>query len=103
MLAVMRGAADIAGLSPQQVRESFRQLARSVDIKNVPIGKVEDGAWPGPAGALPYRAYYPAQSAQPPDPAGPPALVYFHGGGGIFGDIDTHDGLCRTLAAESGC
>jgi len=101
MLAVLRGAADIASLSPRQLRESFRQLARSVDIKNVPIGKVENGAWPGPAGALPYRGYYPPQSAE--QRAGLPALIYFHGGGGIFGDIDTHDGLCRTLAAESGC
>lgn len=103
MLAVMRGAADIASLSPRQLREGFRRLARSVDIKNVPIGKVEDGAWPGPAGALPYRGYYPTQPAAMPGGSGPPALVYFHGGGGIFGDIETHDGLCRTLAAESGC
>jgi acetyl esterase/lipase len=32
-----------------------------------------------------------------------PGLVYFHGGGGIFGSIDTHEGLCRMLANESGC
>jgi acetyl esterase/lipase len=32
-----------------------------------------------------------------------PALVFFHGGGGVFGDIDTHDGLCRMLCTESGC
>jgi acetyl esterase/lipase len=103
MLAVMRGAAGVESLSPQQLRESFRQLARSVDTKNVPVGKVEDGTWPGPAGALPYRRYDPAQSAALPGRSAMPALVYFHGGGGIFGDIDTHDGLCRSLAAESGC
>ena len=73
MLAVLRGAADIASLSPRRLRESFRQLARSVDIKNVPIGKIEDGAWPGPAGALPYRGYYPPQSAE--QRAGLPALI----------------------------
>ena len=32
-----------------------------------------------------------------------PGLVYFHGGGGIFGSIETHDGLCRMLANASGC
>jgi acetyl esterase len=103
MLAVMRGTAGVESLSPQQLRESFRQLARSVDIKNVPVGKVEDGTWPGPAVALPYRRYDPAQSVALSSRSGMPALVYFHGGGGIFGDIDTHDGLCRSLATESGC
>jgi acetyl esterase len=32
-----------------------------------------------------------------------PAIVYFHGGGFVMGDLDTHDTLCRTLANESGC
>jgi len=101
MLAATGGTIDIASVSPPQLRESFRRLARSVDIKGVPIGKVVDSEWPGPAGALPYRAYYPRRS----DARGAAklaALVFFHGGSGIFGEIDTHDGLCRTRAAESG-
>jgi acetyl esterase len=32
-----------------------------------------------------------------------PGLVFFHGGGFVLGDLDTHDGLCRALANESGC
>jgi acetyl esterase len=32
-----------------------------------------------------------------------PALVYFHGGGWVIGDLDTHDTLCRQLANGSGC
>jgi tryptophan synthase beta chain len=32
-----------------------------------------------------------------------PALIYFHGGTGVFCSIETHDGLCRMLANESGC
>src|SRR5262249_22671274 len=32
-----------------------------------------------------------------------PALVYFHGGGWVFGDIETHDNLCRSLANVGGC
>jgi acetyl esterase len=73
-------------------------LAQSVDIKGVPVGKT-DGELPGPSGALPYRIYRPQQPAARPLPA----LVFFHGGGCVFGDIDTHDGLCRMLCAESGC
>jgi acetyl esterase/lipase len=99
MLAVAGGMADIATMTPQKMRDGFRRLARSVDVKGVQVGKIEDGELPGPGGALPYRIYRPQQSV-----AGPlPALVYFHGGGCVFGDLDTHDGLCRVLAAESGC
>jgi acetyl esterase len=32
-----------------------------------------------------------------------PALVYFHGGGWVIGDLDTHDTLCRELANLAGC
>jgi len=50
---------------------------------------------PGPAGPIPVRLYSP--------PGGSPAaLVYFHGGGWVAGGLETHDGLCRTLAANSG-
>ena len=99
MLATAGGMGDIATMTPQQMRDGFRRLAQAVDLKGVPVGKIEDGALPGPGGPLPYRIYRPQHpSAQPL-----PALVFFHGGGGVFGDIGTHDGLCRTLCAESGC
>jgi acetyl esterase/lipase len=99
MLAAAGGMADIAAMTPQQMREGFRRLAQSVDIKGVPVGKIADGELPGPGGALPYRIYTPKHPAARPLPA----LAFFHGGGCVFGDIDTHDGLCRLLCAESGC
>jgi acetyl esterase/lipase len=99
MLAVAGGMADIAAMTPPQMREGFRRLARTVDIKGVPIGNIDDGELPGPGGALPYRFYRPRHPAARPLPV----LVFFHGGGCVFGDIDTHDGLCRLLCAESGC
>ncbi|HEY4403657.1 MAG TPA: alpha/beta hydrolase, partial [Xanthobacteraceae bacterium] len=99
MLAAAGGMADIATMTPQQMRDGFRRLAQAVDVKGVLIGKIENGELPGPGGPLPYRIYRPQQAAAPLLPA----LVFFHGGGCVFGDIDTHDGLCRMLAAESGC
>jgi acetyl esterase len=49
------------------------------------------------AGGVPARLYLDAS------PAGPtPLVVYAHGGGWVLGDLDTHDGLCRQLAAGSG-
>ena len=51
---------------------------------------------PTPTGALHARRYRP-----PGLPSPAPALLYFHGGGFVLGDLDTHDGLCRRLAAEA--
>jgi acetyl esterase len=52
---------------------------------------------PGPVA---LRAYRPAGSR--PEEA-LPALVYFHGGGWVIGDLDTHDVLCRQLANGARC
>lgn len=93
------GAANAPGFSAQQMRDGFHRMAMLVDDRQVPVGKIVDGQLPGPAGTLRSRSYVPL------GPVGEqmPGLVYFHGGGGIFGSIDTHEGLCRMLANESGC
>jgi acetyl esterase/lipase len=48
------------------------------------------------AGGVPVRVYRPADGVLP-------AIVHLHGGGWVLGDLDTHDSLCRDLAADSGC
>jgi acetyl esterase len=52
------------------------------------------------AGGIPLRLVRPAGV---PAEAVLPLLVYFHGGGWVIGDLDTHDVLCRSLAAAAGC
>jgi acetyl esterase len=52
----------------------------------------------GGAGRIAARLYVPAGA-----PAVTPGLVYFHGGGFALGDLESHDGHCRRLAAYSGC
>jgi acetyl esterase len=64
------------------------------DIDPPPVTRVEDRSIPGPAGELPIRCYYPRQAA---GEDGLPTLLYFHGGGFVIGDLDTHDILCRQL------
>jgi acetyl esterase/lipase len=93
------GTPPAAALTPAEMREGFRRLTEMVGAKNVPIAAVENGELPGPDGPLPYRLYIPDPAAEGPQPA----CVYFHGGGVVLGDIDTHDALCRMLANESGC
>ncbi len=64
------------------------------------LAAVEDRRIDGPHGAVPLRLYRPGGGAAEQEL---PALVYFHGGGWTIGDLDTHDVICRTLAATAGC
>jgi acetyl esterase len=52
----------------------------------------------GPAGTIACRLYKPQGATSPM-----PVLVYFHGGGWVIGDLDTHDVLCRQLSVSAGC
>jgi acetyl esterase/lipase len=92
------GASDVARVTPSEMRSAFTQLALAVACRNVPIGAVEDHVLPGPGASLPVRIYSPVDAG--PDRL--PGLIYFHGGGFVFGNLDTHDGLCRMLANASG-
>ena len=53
-----------------------------------------------PAGPVPVRAYRPKGAGKDEIL---PALIYFHGGGWVIGDLDTHDVVCRTLANGARC
>ncbi len=86
-------------LSPAQAREEFRKLCQFADPKDVAIGKTENITMPGPAGPLPLRVYTPVAAGG----AAIPCLIYLHGGGFVIGDLDCYDGVCRSLANESGC
>jgi acetyl esterase len=85
------------------VDQARAQFMRSRALYLAPaqaVASAEDRTIPGPAGELPIRVYRPAGSA----PATPlPALVFFHGGGWVFGDLESHDSLCRELCNVGGC
>jgi len=93
------GTPEVSRLAPREMRQAFFRLAQMVDTKDVLVEKVEDRELPGPAGPLSIRIYTPLK----PDGETLPGLIYFHGGGGVLGSLDTHDGVCRMLANESGC
>jgi acetyl esterase len=93
------GRSDVSRPSRDAVRQTISKLAQTVDAKNVPIGASENREIPGPTGDIPLRIYTPATTVADTLPA----LIYFHGGAGVFCSIETHDGLCRALTNESGC
>jgi acetyl esterase len=64
-----------------------------------PVERVEDVVISGPGGPLAVRVYVPLGAGADPLPA----VVYFHGGGWVTGNLDTHDCACRGLANRAGC
>lgn len=84
---------------PDEARREWKSDMAAVDAPAPEMAEVRDFVIPGPAGPIPARSYVPAGL---PD-TGRPLLVYYHGGGYIRGDIDTHDSVCRVLARDAGC
>ena len=86
----------------RQTRASLKMAIAGRDKLLPPMREVRNFEIPGPQSALPSRLYRP-QSA--PEHGGP-ALVYFHGGGFVIGDLDTHDDhgrlLCRDVNVSYG-
>ncbi|MGB3683751.1 MAG: alpha/beta hydrolase [Rubrobacteraceae bacterium] len=96
-----RGAPPLETLSPPEAREAFR---RQVAVSNGPpvsVGGVRDLEIDGHAGKLAARLYSPDE---PVSQLGgrPPLIVFFHGGGFVVGDLDTHDAPCRLLCRHAG-
>ena len=83
-------------LTPAQAREMMRGMAALSGEPEV-VANVENLTIPGPGGQIRVRIYTPRGD-------GPfPILVFFHGGGWVICDLDTHDNLCRSLTNRACC
>ncbi|MCI0689049.1 MAG: alpha/beta hydrolase [Sporichthyaceae bacterium] len=85
-------------LTPTAARRQVRLDAAAASGPPIAVGSVTDRTVDGAAGPLPARHYRPSGIA--PDPQ--PLLIYFHGGGFVLCDLDTHDQTCRLLCRYAG-
>jgi len=85
-------------LPPSEARDLYVAARLIVNPEPPELEKVEDLNIPAPHGAIPARLYVPKQLRKTGGLA--PCLVFFHGGGWVIGNLDTHDVVCRKLAAE---
>ena len=87
-------------LTPTEARSAYRDRRAVLQPDPPAVAQVQRlQATGGGHSAIPMRLYRPLSP-----PAGAlPVLVYFHGGGWVIGDLDTHDTLCRELANAAGC
>ena len=89
-------APPLESLDPVEARASRLEPMKMLGGQPEVLGRVEDVVIPGPGRDLPVRVYASGHGGLRP------GLLYFHGGGFVFGNLDTHDAVCRALAKESG-
>ena len=82
-------------LSVEEARAAIVTLSAAAGESEA-VARVENRTVPGPRGEIPVRIYTPEGRAPFP------VLVYFHGGGWVIGNLETHDGVCRHLANAAG-
>jgi acetyl esterase len=98
-LVIKSGRPAYNTLSPKDARQLFRETRPASTPTPPEIDAVKNVTAEGPGGPIPLRVYRPAGVASG---TALPALVFYHGGGWVIGDLDTHDVQCRQITAEAG-
>ena len=100
-LARLVGADSASGggrFSTSEARDKARVEAIVVGGPKLPLPRVEDITIPGSGGPIGARFYAPTTNGSAPVPL----IVFFHGGGWVLGDLETHDSICRFLVPNTG-
>jgi len=89
------GGPAMETLSPAEARQAAIDALKAASGRAEDLARVEDFRISLPDRAIPIRIFTPAAE-------GPfPCLVYFHGGGWVLCDLDTHDAVCRSIARQA--
>ena len=94
--AEAEGNPPLESFSPEEARKLAIESLKLAGGTMEPVHSIENLRIPGPDGEIPIRIY------TPDAPAPRPALVYFHGGGWVVCDLDTHEVVCTAMARRAG-
>jgi acetyl esterase len=95
-----QGGKPVEQITPAEVRADRARTAETRAAMAAPsqaMARVQDDVIPGPAGSIPVRVYWPENRDNLP------VLLYYHGGGWVFGNIESVDRTCRVLASKARC
>ncbi len=94
------GLPELWQLTPDQAREQYALRVRRLDVRDEPIHAAETLRIDVADRSLRVRVYRPREQM-----IGErlPVLVWYHGGGFVIGDLDTHDSACRRLSRLAQC
>jgi acetyl esterase len=91
-----QGMPPVQSMTPVEARAHRNGPMKTMSGEPDALGRIEDLFVPGAGGGIPVRVYANEHGGRRP------GLVFFHGGGFVIGNVDTHDTVCRALARESG-
>lgn len=92
------GLPPLAQQTVEQARFLYREKTLRLGGEAAEMAEVRDLAASGPLGEIPLRLYRPIDMIDHS-----PALIYIHGGGWVIGDLESHDKVCRDIAAQTPC
>jgi acetyl esterase len=96
----MAGRPPFETLTPDEARQAYSASRRLLQPAPEDVAESRDIAVPGPLGPIGVRLYRPAGTAASDTL---PVLVWYHGGGWLLGDLDSHDVMCRRFANAARC
>jgi len=94
MMAQVNGP-KMVDMTLEEARDSYVKLHGIADRPARSLAVIRDLACPGPNGDIPLRLYDARESREGPTPV----ITFYHGGGFVIGDLETHHALCTEIAA----
>ena len=92
-LALVNLVPQPEALIPEEQRADYLAMKAMTEADPRAMAVIKDLACPGPAGPIPVRFYDVRETRDPS-----PVILFFHGGGYVIGDLDTHNSLCTELS-----
>ncbi len=99
MILTMMAQSDqplMSEVEPAAAREMYNVMAAMLEADAVELPRIEDFSCPGPAGDIALRLY----DSQAERSAETPAIIFYHGGGFVIGDLESHHSFCTYIARE---
>ncbi|MEO9600487.1 alpha/beta hydrolase [Parasphingorhabdus sp.] len=87
---------QMSEVEPAMAREMYNAMAAMLEADAVDIPRIEDLTCPGPAGDIPLRLY----DSQAERSAETPVIIFYHGGGFVIGDLESHHSFCTYISRE---
>lgn len=97
--AVKDGRPKLETLPYAAGRKAVDKMSEDSEAEPLAVGEIDDGRFAGPVGEIGFRRYLPFNA----NPGLLATLIYYHGGGFVIGNLETHDSTCRRLANKSRC
>ena len=97
---INNNAPALESFTPQELRALRAKMAETPEELKVDITDVEDFSVNGTLGTIPLRKYF-NKSSHNINIEKLPLIIYFHGGGFVMGDLESHDLVCRHLCKQT--